>query len=91
MGYAVIVENKLSGIRYQGKYFKRSSDPLLLPRLDDIISAKANDGSKGVERVLMDLFRRLNSTQIKWLVRIILKDLKLGLGADTILNVVRVI
>jgi hypothetical protein len=56
--------------------------------LDDIIVAKARDGSKGVERVLMDLFRKLSGVQLKWLVRIILKDLKLGLGPDTILNLV---
>jgi hypothetical protein len=53
-----------------------------------MVSAKAQSGSKGVEQVLMDLFRKLNSIQIKWLVRIILKDLKLGLGPDTILNTV---
>jgi hypothetical protein len=56
--------------------------------LDDIIVAKARDGSKGVERVLMELFRKLSGVQLKWLVRIILKDLKLGLGPDTILNLV---
>jgi hypothetical protein len=53
-----------------------------------MIVAKARDGSKGVERVLMDLFRKLSGVQLKWLVRIILKDLKLGLGPDTILNLV---
>jgi hypothetical protein len=56
-----------------------------------MIVAKARDGSKGVERVLMDLFRKLSGVQLKWLVRIILKDLKLGLGPDTILNLVNIL
>ena len=54
-----------------------------------MVTAKARSGSKGVEKVLMDLFRKLNGIQIKWLVRLILKDLKLGLGQDTILNTVK--
>jgi hypothetical protein len=57
-------------------------------RLDELITAKSRDGSAGVERVLMDLFRKLSGVQLKWLVRIILKDLKLGLGPDTILSLV---
>jgi hypothetical protein len=56
-----------------------------------MIVAKARDGSKGVERVLMELFRKLSGVQLKWLVRIILKDLKLGLGPDTILNLVNIL
>jgi hypothetical protein len=56
-----------------------------------MIVAKSRDGSKGVERVLMDLFRKLSGVQLKWLVRIILKDLKLGLGPDTILNLVNIL
>ena len=54
-----------------------------------MVTAKARSGIKGVEQVLMDLFRKLNGIQIKWLVRLILKDLKLGLGPDTILNTVK--
>ena len=54
-----------------------------------MVTAKARSGSKGVEKVLMNLFRKLNGIQIKWLVRLILKDLKLGLGPDTILNTVK--
>ena len=53
------------------------------------MTARGSDGSRGIERILLDLFRKLNSVQIKWLVRIILKDLKLGLGHETILNLVR--
>ena len=53
------------------------------------MTARGSDGSRGNERILLDLFRKWNSVQIKWLVRIILKDLKLGLGHETILNLVR--
>jgi hypothetical protein len=38
--------------------------------LDDIIASKARDGSKGVELLSMDLFGKLSSIQLKWLVRI---------------------
>lgn len=49
-------------------------------RLNEIVLANANDGRQGVERVLLDVFKRMSDLQQKWLVRIILKDMKLGMG-----------
>ena len=58
-------------------------------RLDEIpiVSAtKGRAGPDGVEGILMNLFKRMNAIQVKWLVRIILKDMHIGLGEKTILH-----
>ena len=53
-----------------------------------IISAtKGRSGPEGVEGILMDLFKRMNAIQVKWLVRIILKDMHIGIGQNTIFKV----
>lgn len=54
--------------------------------LDMIVSANANEGRSGVTRQLLLLFKKMDALQQKWLVRIILKDMKLGIGQDTILK-----
>ena len=52
-----------------------------------IVSAtKGRAGPDGVEGILMGLFKRMTAIQVKWLVRIILKDMHIGLGEKTILN-----
>merc|ERR1711981_1222881 len=58
-------------------------------RLDEIpiVSAtKGRAGPDGVEGILMGLFKRMTAIQVKWLVRIILKDMHIGLGEKTILS-----
>ena len=58
-------------------------------QLDEIpiVSAtKGRSGPDGVEGILMGLFKRMNAIQLKWLVRIILKHMDVGLGENTILN-----
>lgn len=54
--------------------------------LDALVSASAADGRRGVERVLMGFFRRMPAVQQKWLVRIVLKDVKAGLGQKALMN-----
>ena len=48
--------------------------------LDKIVTLNAE--KKGVNQILLDMFRKMNSMMIKWLVRIILKDVKIGLGQN---------
>ena len=58
-------------------------------RLDEIpivSSTKGRAGPDGVEGILMSLFKRMNAIQVKWLVRIILKNMQIGLGEKTILS-----
>ena len=45
-----------------------------------------NAQRQGVNEILMDMFKHMDSVMIKWVVRIILKDLKLGLGTAAIFN-----
>ncbi|XP_031347171.1 DNA ligase 4 isoform X2 [Photinus pyralis] len=42
--------------------------------------------TSGVDEELHNLFRKTNADEQKWLIRIILKDLKLGMGQDRILK-----
>ena len=74
------------------EYGKKESCPNVADinsRLDQIpiVSAtKGRAGPDGVEGILMSLFKRMTAIQVKWLVRIILKDMHIGLGEKTILN-----
>lgn len=74
------------------EYGKRDACPNVTDintRLDEIpiVSAtKGRAGPDGVEGILMGLFKKMNAIQVKWLVRIILKDMHIGLGEKTILN-----
>ncbi len=54
--------------------------------LDSLVAASAGEGRRGVERVLMGFFRKMSAVQQKWLVRIILKDVKMGLGQKTLMD-----
>lgn len=55
--------------------------------LGALVSAHASEGRRGVERVLMGFFRRMTAVQQKWMVRVVLKDLKVGgLGQKTIMD-----
>ncbi|CAG9862618.1 unnamed protein product [Phyllotreta striolata] len=51
--------------------------------LDDL--TKRRNEREG-EDILMNIFKKCSSEHMKWVIRIILKDLKLGLGANSILN-----
>ncbi len=37
-------------------------------RLDEMVAVNANEGRRGVERILMDLFKKMSDVQQKWLV-----------------------
>lgn len=51
--------------------------------LDNMVTAS---GVEGQVVVFRELVKISNADEIKWITRIILKDLKLNLKADTILN-----
>ena len=55
-------------------------------RLDDIVAAHETEGRKAVSDILKQLFIKLDAEQQKWLVRIILKNLRLDLGETSVLN-----
>jgi len=61
-------------------------------KLDEIADANAGVRAEGsskkssVERVLMDIFRKMTAVQVKWFVRLVLKDMRLGVGQNTILG-----
>ena len=57
-------------------------------RLDEIADVNAREGraTGAVERLLMGMFKAMTALQQKWLVRIILKDMKLGLGPASVLK-----
>ncbi len=61
---------------------------VLVFRLSELAGLKSSERTKEVKRILLDLFCKMNACQLKWIVRIILKDVKLGVGTDTILGLV---
>ena len=54
--------------------------------LNDIVSTNETVGRSGVTKILQQLFLKMDAVQQKWLVRIILKDMRLRLGETTILT-----
>ena len=52
--------------------------------LDKIVLLNAQ--KKGVNEILFDMFRKMDSIMFKWLVRIILKDVKIGLGQKALFS-----
>lgn len=57
--------------------------------LDQLVEAGAQGGKRAlIETLLMDVFKKMNPVQVKWVVRIILKDMRLGLGQSTIFKAV---
>ena len=55
-------------------------------KLDEIVSVNEKEGRKGVARILKDLFLKMDAVQQKWLVRLILKDMKISLGQNSIIS-----
>ncbi|XP_015178038.1 PREDICTED: DNA ligase 4-like [Polistes dominula] len=52
--------------------------------LDDI--SKASDENKSKDELFKELFRQISALELKWLTRIILKKLKLGIGTQKMLE-----
>src|SRR5699024_9785902 len=50
----------------------------------DKIANRTTDN--GLDDLVLQIFRKLSPKNIKWLIQIILKDLKLGISDNTILN-----
>ncbi|KAK5642584.1 hypothetical protein RI129_008751 [Pyrocoelia pectoralis] len=71
------------------KHFLDSSGVSILQvneYLNSISQLNADNNPRGVDEELHNLFRCTNADEQKWLIRIILKDLKLGMGQDRILK-----
>ena len=68
----------------------RGYDPVRLSvedinrQLDALAVTHATDGRSGVERILLELFKKMSGVQMKWFVRVILKDMRLGLGQNAV-------
>ena len=54
--------------------------------MDDIVDSSETEGRKAVTKILKDLFLKMDALEQKWLVRIILKDMRLGIGETNIFN-----
>ena len=52
--------------------------------MDKIVLLNAQ--KKGVNEILIYMFRKMDAMMFKWLVRIILKDVKIGLGQKKVFN-----
>ncbi len=65
--FAAVLFSVIKGRHYgnAGLSIKKVNDSL-----DEIIAANLNDGRKGVERVLMDLFKQTTDIQQMWLVSV---------------------
>jgi len=56
--------------------------------LSKIADLKGPERLKEIKDILMYLLTRMSALQMKWIVRIILKSVKPGLGVDTVVGLV---
>ncbi|XP_072379503.1 DNA ligase 4 [Diabrotica undecimpunctata] len=69
------------------KYLSNCKTYLTIQELNeglDKLTTRKNE--QEAENILMNLFKMCSPEHIRWIIRIILKDLKLGVGPNTILN-----
>lgn len=69
------------------KYLSNTRTVLTIEELNnylDDLTKKKNE--REGEDILMKIFKKCSPDHIRWVIRIILKDLKLGLGTNSILN-----
>ncbi|KAK3927158.1 DNA ligase 4 [Frankliniella fusca] len=55
-------------------------------RLTNIATLKANHNPRGIEELLTDVLLRMSAFEQKWFIRLLLKNLRLGLSDNEILN-----
>ncbi|XP_018322080.1 DNA ligase 4 [Agrilus planipennis] len=71
------------------KYYYKSSSLTILDinnGLDMLAQLHSSAEPRKFDETLFKLFRATSAKEQKWLIRIILKDMKLGIGQDSILN-----
>ena len=68
--------------------YSRPRTPITLFEVNENLDkiATLNSQKKGVNEILIYLFRKMDATMFKWLVRIILKDVKIGLSQTKVFN-----
>lgn len=69
------------------KYLSNVKTTLTIEELNkylDDLTKKGTDWE--IEEILFKIFKKCSSENIRWIIRIILKDLKLGISANSILN-----
>ncbi|XP_057652631.1 DNA ligase 4 isoform X1 [Diorhabda carinulata] len=69
------------------KYLSNHKTTLSIKELNEGLDNLTNRKNElEAESILTNLFKKASPDAIRWIIRIILKDLKLGLGSNTILN-----
>lgn len=69
------------------KYLSNTKTSLTISDVNKYLDNLTKQGSdSAVEQILLKLFKNCSPENIRWIIRIILKDLKLGIGANSILN-----
>ena len=66
------------------KSYMRPSSTLTVKRLNEILDHLATDPNQ--VNTFRELLNTANAGEMKWIVRIILKDLKLGIKIEVVLN-----
>ena len=68
--------------------YSRPRTPITLFEVNENLDKIAilNSQKEGVNEILIYLFRKMDATMFKWLVRIILKDVKIGLSQTKVFN-----
>ena len=78
LDFAAVLFSVIQSRSYESK---KISVAEINERLDQIVAMTDAEGKK---MILRDLFRKLNAEEVKWLVRVILKTMPLGLGEVTL-------
>ncbi|KAJ8984946.1 hypothetical protein NQ317_012198 [Molorchus minor] len=69
------------------RYLSNYKTTLTIEQLNSYLDDLTNRQSEAeAENILMNMFKKSSPENIRWIIRIILKDLKLGIGSNSILN-----
>jgi DNA ligase-4 len=66
------------------KDYLKSTSTLTVKRLNEILDMLANSSDQ--KKWMRELLNESNAAEMKWVIRIILKDLKLGIKIETVLT-----
>ncbi|XP_035724247.1 DNA ligase 4-like [Vespa mandarinia] len=71
------------------KYLLHGKESYTIDRINIFLDniSKANQTNNSKDELFKELFRQISALELKWLTRIILKDLKLGVGTKKLLQV----
>merc|ERR1719481_1546400 len=86
-GFGLFASVLFSVLKVRSYSSKNLSCAQINETLDEIVRLNTSgEGRRGVARIFKHMFLNMDATEQKWFVRLILKDLHLGLGLAALLS-----